>query len=299
MSSPADLKKRNKRELKKRLKAAADHALPHFLILGTQKGGTSSLFLYLAEHPQVMPGMMKEVHYFDLKHAKGMEWYRAHFPRQDALERASDKLGRRVITGEASPYYLFHPLAPQRIARQLPNVKLIVLLRDPVERAFSHYMHNCQDKHRDKNREPLSFAEAIAAEPERLRGEVEKIMADPDYTSFAHQHYSYATRGVYISQILAYEQYFPPENLLVIQSERFFRDTAETFQTVLQFLGLSPFVPSLLAARNRGAYRSRKSDWDEKIEETRRRLRDYFHPYNHQLYDHLGRNFGWEANKNQ
>ncbi len=290
---PAAGKKRNKQELKQRMKLAGAHALPDFLILGTQKGGTSSLFLYLAGHPQVQPPMVKEVHFFDLKFSKGEAWYRAHFPRQEALQQQSQTLGKPVITGEASPYYLFHPLAARRIAQLLPGVKLIALLRDPVERAFSHYMHNRQEKHREKNREPLSFADAIAAEPERLRGEMEKIIADGEYQSFAHQHYSYAARGVYIDQLREYQKYFPAENLLILQSEVFFENTAETYQTVLDFLGLWPCMPPAFTARNRGSYHEKKAVEEATIQQTKSKLRDYFRPFNQQLYDHLGRDFRW------
>ena len=103
---------------------------PHFVILGTQRGGTSSLFRWLNAHPDVLRPTRKEIHYFDIHYDKGARWYRSQFP-----------LARRgKVTGEASPYMLYHPLAPARAARGLPRTtRLIVLLREPVERTVSDY----------------------------------------------------------------------------------------------------------------------------------------------------------------
>ncbi|HEX9782521.1 MAG TPA: hypothetical protein VGA56_07280, partial [Opitutaceae bacterium] len=104
--------------------------MPDFIILGAQKAGTTSLYAYLLEHPQVLPARKKEVHYFDLRYERGERWYRSHFPSQRAMQARGRSLGNRVITGEATPYYLFYPRAPERVASVVPNAKFIVLLRD-------------------------------------------------------------------------------------------------------------------------------------------------------------------------
>ena len=110
-------------------------ALPDFLIVGAQKGGTSSLYAYLAQHPSVLPSFRKEVKFFDCNYFCGHTWYRAHFPLRYKLSR-----GNR-ITGEGTPNYLFHPTALQRLALTLIDVKIIILLRNPADRAYSHYQH--------------------------------------------------------------------------------------------------------------------------------------------------------------
>ena len=131
--------------------------LPDFLILGAQKAGTTALYSYLRKHPSIIGPSWKEVSYFDRHYARGPAWYRGNFP---------NKLRTRgALVGEASPSYLFHPLGPRRVRELVPEARLVALLRDPVDRALSHYNHE-----RALGREPLSFEDALAAEDDRLRG---------------------------------------------------------------------------------------------------------------------------------
>ena len=144
--------------------------VPDYLIIGTKRGGTTSLQQYLTAHPDVLePKAAKASHYFDANFSKGWSWYRAHFPLQRWMdgERAA---GRPVVVGEASPYYCFHPLALDRIAARVPDVKLIIVLRDPVERAWSHYSYEVA-----RGNEDLSFADALDAEPARTAGAADRI----------------------------------------------------------------------------------------------------------------------------
>lgn len=142
-----------------RILTAPIRVLPDFIIIGAQRAGTTSLFEYVSHHPCIGCSFGKELHFFDnLKGSfqKGLMWYRAHFPSYPYMYLAKKVRGRDMITGEASPYYLFHPLAATRIARVLPRVKLIAILRNPVDRAYSHYHHNAKYK-----RETLSFEAAL------------------------------------------------------------------------------------------------------------------------------------------
>ncbi len=114
---------------------ASTHSLrlmPDFIIIGAMRGGTTSLYSYLTEHPSIGSAYMKEIHFFDVFFNKGLYWYRSQFPSSVQKYYAEHVQKRSFITGEASPYYLFHPHAPKRIAKTLPQVKLIVLLRNPV-----------------------------------------------------------------------------------------------------------------------------------------------------------------------
>ena len=113
--------------------------LPDFVIIGAQKSGTSSLYDFVVQHPAILPAAKKELHYFSLGYKKGEYWYRLRFPI-----RASQKL----LSGEASPIYLFYPMVPGRMKKLLPDVKLIVILRNPVDRAYSHY-HDTKRKKRE------------------------------------------------------------------------------------------------------------------------------------------------------
>lgn len=202
---------------------------PTFLIAGAQRCGTTSLFQMLAQHPEVIPpAITKGVHYFDTaaRYAKGENFYRAHFPL--ALPRRQDS-----VTGEASPYYIFHPLAAERIARDLPGVRLIVLVRDPVERAFSAHKQETW-----RGFETLPFAEALAAEPARLAGEEESIISNPSYQSFSHQHHAYVGRGQYAPQLRRMAEAIGKENLLVLDADHFFTDPSEHWPEVLRHIGV-------------------------------------------------------------
>ena len=142
--------------------------LPDFLIIGTQRGGTTSLYNYLVEHPGIGAASIKEVHFFDTPHFKqGLAWYRGHFPSAFQRYYVERSLKHGFVTGEASPYYLFHPHAPKRVAGLMPQMKLIVMLRNPVDRAYSHYHHEVAGGHEKL----ATFEEAIACEDERLAGE--------------------------------------------------------------------------------------------------------------------------------
>ena len=171
-----------------------NNLIPHFLIIGAQKCGTTSLYNYLIQHPQVCAASQKNF-IFDIYFQKGLNWYYNQFPLI--------KLNKLIITGEASPYYLFHPHAPKRIAKTLPNVKLIVLLRNPVDRAYSHYYHQVKMK-----TESLSFRQAIEEENKRLQPELIKMLENENYHSLPYQYYSYLARGRYIEQLQNWMNFF-------------------------------------------------------------------------------------------
>ena len=256
--------------------------VPDFIIIGAQKCGTTTLYTNLVKHPWIKPALEKEVHFFDAAYSKGLNWYRAHFPSTFYKQYVWQVYRRTLVTGEASPYYIFYPHAPRRIFETLPQVKLIVLLRNPVDRAYSHYQHQIQ-----RGRETLSFEAALEAEPERLAGEAAKILADGGYTSFNHVHFSYLARGIYADQLAAWREYFSPERMLILNSERFFADSPAVLNQVTGFLGLPAWQAAELKKRNRGQY--------EKMEPAARaRLVDYFRPHNQRLYDLLGARFDWD-----
>jgi hypothetical protein len=249
--------------------------LPSALIIGAQKGGTTSLFNYLLEHPGVLPSLRKEVHYFDFNYSRGLRWYRGHFPY-------AHRLGRGSLTLEGSPYYLVHPLVPQRVARLLPDVKLIAVLRNPVDRALSHYQHEVRG-----GRESLSFGEALDRESERLAGEEVRLANEPNYYSYNHHRYSYVRRGLYLEQLRRWAQHFPRSQMLVLQSERLFRDPAGTTASVHEFLGLQPH-------RLRVDRPFRQREYDRNLPAARRaQLAAFFEPHNRELFQWLGEEFDW------
>src|SRR5262249_28187228 len=155
----------------------------------------------------------KEVSFFDRHYARGEAWYRGHFPnalRRRAVER---RTGAVPLAGEASPSYVFHPFAPERVAKLVPDVRLVVLVRNPVDRALSHYHHEVA-----LGRESLSFEDAVEQEDGRMRGELDR-MRDPSYFSHAWWNYTYLARGRYAEQLERWLTVFPRERLLIVPSE--------------------------------------------------------------------------------
>jgi hypothetical protein len=198
-----------------------------------------------------------------------------HFPLKSTAKVA-------CITGESSPYYLYHPKVAKRIARVLPKVKLIAMLRNPVDRAISHYYHEVK-----KHRETLSFERAIEIEEERISGEFRKLLNDEFYHSPIYQWYSYKKRGIYIDQIIEYEKYFSRDQILILKSEEFFEYTTEVLQQIFRFLEVDAiFKVKDISPKNVGNY----GKVDKKLHE---RLKSYFEPHNRRLYEHLNRDFGW------
>jgi hypothetical protein len=249
--------------------------LPDFIIIGVQKAGTSSLFHYLSQHPELSLSIEKEVHFFDNNFRKGLSWYKSFFPFR------SDK----SKTGEASPYYVFHPLAPYRIKSLLPEVKLIVLLRNPIERSLSHYQHN----KRKKEREPAnSFEDALQKEKERIQGEKERLENEPDYISFAYQHFSYLSRSDYAPQVEHWLQHFRREQILFLKTESFFAEPESVLEKVYQFLEIKTVFPKDLSPRNQGNYQRLTS-------KNREAFVGYFKGLQKKrLIELLGEEFSWE-----
>ena len=256
--------------------------LPDYLIIGAQRSGTTSLYKYLAQHPAVGAAFLgKGAHFFDTNYTGDLDSYRAHFPTRTYRWWVKVRRGADLVTGEASPYYLAHPHAPQRIAEALPDAKLIVLLRDPVQRAYSHYQHELA-----RGFETLSFEEAIECEAERLAGELDRMRADPSYNSFSYQHHTYLLRGRYAEQLEVWYSCFPERQLLVLPSEDFFADPDRTYRRVLAFLGVPPVSLAAYDTFNPRRY-------GEMTPAKRRRLTDYFAEPNQRLYELVGTDFGW------
>ena len=250
-----------------------DHNLPEVVILGAQKSGTSAFHTLLSQHPQII-NKTEEIHFFDLNFQEGVDWYKQQFPQEDL---------QKNIRVDKTAYYLFHPLVPQRMHELLPNAKLIVLLRNPIDRAYSHYWMNVR-----YGGEPLSFAEAVRAEPSRLCGEEEKIVKTGlPFPQSPYRHFSYLSRGIYVEQLIRWFNYYPPEQILIISFDDFAKDPDKIMQETLKFLGLSEYHSFDFQVGERYAYPTMEP-------EIRKELSDYFRSYNKQLESLLNRKFGWD-----
>ena len=254
--------------------------LPDFLILGAQKAGTTALYAYLREHPAIAGPPWKEVSFFDRHYARGAAWYRGNFPNRLYLRRMQARAGATPLVGEASPSYVLHPFAPGRVATLVPEARLLALVRNPIDRALSHYHHEVA-----LGREALSFEDALAAEEQRLQGELER-MRDPRYFSYAWWNYTYAARGLYAEQLERWLERFPRERLLIVPSGDLREQPRETYARVLDFLGAPPHelasYPQIF-----------KREYAQMQAETREELRERFAEPNRRLYELLGRDLGW------
>ncbi|MEU3165829.1 sulfotransferase [Streptosporangium sp. NPDC006930] len=258
--------------------------LPSFLIVGAQRCGTTSLYRVLSQHPLILkPVLRKGVHYFDMAYDRDLSWYRAHFPLRVSASRPARRYGFPAQAFESSPYYLFHPLAGPRIARDLPGAKLIVLVRDPVERAFSAHAHELARGFETER----SFARAVRLEEERLAGAEERLRASPYSTNLAHRHHAYLARGRYAEQLARLEPLVGRDRLLVIDSGRFFAEPDLAYDRVLAFLGL-PHLGDPVFERHNG--RARPGPMPRKL---RRELRAHFEEQDTLLTSWLGAEPSW------
>jgi len=259
------------RRIELRMRMGQSRSLPDAVIIGAQKCGTSSLHNYLTQHSGVIPPLRKEVHYFDVNFKRGDAWYRAHFGRKS----------KPGLNFDASPYYLFHPLAAERMHTLLPHAKLIVLLRDPVRRAYSQYWHE-----REKGREPLAFEDALKAEPERVE-EAHRRLANGEITaSREHQIHSYVARGRYAEQLERWLALYPREQLLVLRFEDLVKDPLAVLNRTLAYVRLPAMTRASLEPRNSRNYPPMST-------ETERTLRETFAHENRRLEALLGEPMAW------
>jgi hypothetical protein len=257
-------------------------ALPDFVIIGAQRCGTTSLYDSLTGHRAVFPAAGKELHFFDLNWERGEHWYRSRFPVRERMSIAQRVTRVRSITGEATPYYLFHPLVPQRAFETIPSAKLLVLLRDPVPRAYSHYLWM-----RRHGFETLPFEDAVRKETSRLEPEIERMADDPTYQSAAHRNFSYLARGRYAEQLRRWLEFFSREQILIVRSEDLFAQPNEAMAEILGFLELPP--DPAMRYPHLGA-----QQYAEGLDgHVREFLVEYFSAPNSELADLVGRDFAW------
>jgi hypothetical protein len=271
---------------------ASRRPMPDFLLIGTKRGGTTSLYYDLLTVPQIVTlfpsarylpkaNETKGMHFFDSNYHRGLRWYRSYLPTERSRERAQRRIGRPVIVGEASPYYLFHPLAAERAHAAVPEAKLLLLLRDPVQRTYSHWKER-----RRSNAEPLDFDAALAAEESRLAGEEQKLIDDPRYYSYAHEQQSYVAQSRYVRALRRWADLYGMDRIHVVASEEYYADQSGTVARVARFLGVDG---SSVAA---GA-RMNAAPGEKLSPELRARLSAMFADDNARLEEMIGRSLPW------
>ena len=257
---------------------------PDFLIVGAQKGGTTSLYSYLAQHPNVIPAVRKEVHYFEnpSSRARGESWYRSFFATESYLRRHERRLGSTALTGEATTY-MPYPRIPRMLHQVSPSARLIFLLRNPVERAYSHYRHICRSY---PGTERHTFSEAIRIEPQRIQPDLDAIARDEWHDDATLRLFSYCHSGLYAEQLKAWLEHFPRENMYITESERFFERPGEIVAEVRNFLTLPAYDFDFSKKFNVGGYTDQISRDDREF------LIDKFSSDRAELREILGPDFG-------
>jgi Sulfotransferase domain len=256
-----------------------------YMIIGAKRGGTTSVANYLLQHPRVMPlfparQRIKGTHFFDNEFHRGIRWYRSHFPT-GVTRSLRSRDGAPALAGDGSPYYLFHPLAAERAAEVAPDARVIALLRDPVERAWSHYKER-----RRHGGEELGFEEALEAEPARLAGEEERLRREPAYRSRAHEDHSYVAQGRYLDMLPRWLERYPRERVLILPSEELYTDPQATMDRIFAFLGLPPFAL-------RDVTRHNYVPAGDMRRQARRQLQQLFAEHNRELGRYLGMPLPW------
>ena len=216
-----------------------------FMIVGTQKGGTNALYRYLREHPQIGMSSIKEVHLFDAPE------YRGEWTAQEIDERYRpffEHCPEAALRGEATPIYLFFPEIARELANYNPELKLIVLLRDPMERAISHYY---MEKNRDAEHRPLW--RALLREHRALRR-----CTDPRAPGSAMRVCSYRARGLYSLQLRNLYRYFDRDHVLLLHTHDLREDHDTTLNRTLEFLGVSAEVSIGPGIHYEGRYQGNK-----------------------------------------
>ncbi len=243
---------------------------PNFLVIGVKKGGTTSIYNYLTQHPQILPAIKKEIDFWSFYFHRGLDWYRAHFPLIPELEK--------FLTGEASPSYFDSPDTPARLFHFFPKIKLILLLRNPVDRAISNYYHEVRSK-----AESMSIEEIINSRLEKLIKISFSLVKEKDSWNYQGD---YIASSVYVNWLKKWLTIFPREQLLILKSEDFYSDPETIMKQIFNFLGLPDYQIPDYPKLNAGSY----SSINESI---RQKLSDYFQLHNQRLEEYLGMKFNW------
>lgn len=258
------------------------HTLPDFIIIGAQKAGTTTIYQWLLERPDVI-AHEKEIGYFSHHYHRGADWYRRHFPTEWRCERFMAEHGRPLFTGEATPEYLLDPHTPPRMVLLIPDVNLIVSLRNPVDRAYSQFQMN-----RRRGIEPIeSFTDALSLEDPRFGGPRARRRANcqrPLMARWTH----YLRRGHYAESLSQWFAVFPREQFCIVTVDDMATNPTGTLAAVESFLCLPPHPREVLKPHNEALYPPPQAA-------TRAALVEYFRPHNERLYELLGRDLGWEA----
>ena len=250
---------------------------PDFIIIGVQKAGTTGLFRILEKHSNIVSVKEKEIHYFDNDdwyNENKISQYHSYFPLPHTINK-------KTKVFEATPLYIFHPEVAYRLHKYNPDLKLILMLREPAERAFSAwtmYNHHFKTGISKHLHDPRSFSKAIAEEIKTIQNE-----------SYTDNKVSYVKRGIYHQQIEKYLQYFNKEQLLILEAKSLRHQTDQVLQNIQDFIGV-PYEKIGFESAN-----SSRVNEKEKYLNDINNLKEFYKPYNEKLFDLIGKKFDWNS----
>ena len=256
---------------------ASSRVLPDFIIIGTARSGTTSLFYNICEHSCVIPAAYDEIGFFDSNYHLGINWYRSMFPTKKHMEKVK-KNTEFAITGEDTPFYIWSPTVAKRILKIIPNVKLIVLFRNPVDRAYSNYHLGVR-----AGSENLSFEDAIQSELDRLKNS--EIESDDDVKKYTIPR-SYIAKGFYSDQLKIWLKLFKSEQLFITSTEDFESNTENILNKIYDFLEIPQINLKNLEKHKVASYPPMK-------DETRKFLVDLYKIHNEELFRMISKEFDW------
>ena len=263
------------------------HVLPDFLILGSGRCGTTSLVeLYLRSNSNIIPSNNNEIFFFDIHYNKTLNWYRLFFPTY--LKKYIRKIsGKKTLVCDATGNYFFHPYAPKRIKKILPDVKLILMMRNPVERTISQY--RTQVRH---GRQNLSLEEVLEREHRLFEKEFQQFLENDDLQRDVDTKISLIARSRYSEALERWLEYFDKSHFLFLNSDEYFKNPLNEYNRVLNFLELPSETPNVTGKRGivpPGAYKNIQLN-----DKTREELKNYFEPWNNKLFNLIGEKFDWK-----
>jgi hypothetical protein len=253
---------------------AKNHVLPNFIIIGAMKSGTTSLYNYICDHPCILPAAYDEIGFFDSNFHLGFNWYRSMFPRKKQMEELEKKKGIS-ITGEDTPFYFWNEEAANRIKKYLPKVKLIVILRNPVDRAFSEFNNIKRDKKLDVDFETY------------FKEEIHELENSPRDISKFSERASIISRGIYVTQLEMWYEIFSKEQILILDTNDLMNKPDLIEKSVCKFLNLPEFY-------SKKVFYEKKRSYEKMNSETRDRLIEFYQPYNENFYRLVNKKFDWE-----
>jgi len=252
---------------------ASSRVLPDFIISGTVRSGTTSLYYNICEHPSVLPASYDEIGYFDSNYHLGINWYRSMFPTEKEMKQVK-KETNFAITGEDTPFYFWKKEAAERIFEDIPNSKIIIIFRNPVDRAYSNYNLGIR-----KKTESLSFEDAIDEEMNFLKTHSFRDAVD--------RRRSYLSKGLYENQIKIWLDNFPREQIHILCTEDMKKNPKESLLKIFQFLGIPNYTL-------KNPQRQKSAEYKKMEDETREKLLAFYKPYNQKLFETIQEKFDWD-----